>query len=225
VALASDRAALGQSETQDPAPPAADLYWIFLTTGKSTQNVERAELQHMQAAHLANFDRLHKEGKLFAAGPLADPEKKLRGIVVATAPDRESLLKLFEPDPYLQHGYLNADAIKMEIAVGKFQTDIDPKSLAEYRLVVLEKATLDGAEASAEEQKANLEYCQEIHDPERLCFAAWFKEIEDARRGILVFRKLDEAMLETIVGELPAVKSKVWKASTLLLYMSDGIVK
>jgi uncharacterized protein YciI len=225
AALVSDRATFGQSKTQNPAPTAVNLYWIFLTTGKSTQNVERDELQRMQAAHLANFDRLHKEGKLFAAGPLADPEKRLRGIVVATAPDLDLLLKLFEPDPYLKHGYLNVDAIKMEIAVGKFQTDIDPKSLAEYRLVVLEKATPDGAEAGAAVKKANLEYCEEIHNPERLCFAAWFKEVKDSRRGILVFRKLDEAMLDTIIGELPAVKSKAWKASIFLLHMSDGIVK
>jgi uncharacterized protein YciI len=224
VALVTNRATHGQT-TQSSAPPAADLYWIFLTTGKGTQNVERAEVQRMQAAHLANFDRLHKDGKLFAAGPLADPEKKLRGIVVVTAPDIESLGELFEPDPYLKHGYLNVDAIKMEKAVGEFQTDIDPKSLAEYRLVLLEKVTPDVDEAGAEQQKKNLEYCQAIHASERLCFAAWFDENKDPRRGILIFRKLDEATLDGIVGDVPTVKSKLWKATTFPLYMSDGIVK
>jgi uncharacterized protein YciI len=179
----------------------------------------------MQAAHLANFERLHRDGKLFAAGPLADPQKKLRGIVVVTAPDVGSLPELFEPDPYLKHGYLTVDAIKMEIAVGKFQTDIDPKSLAEYRLVLLEKVTPDGDEASAEERKRNLEYCQAIHASEHLCFAAWFDEKKDPRRGILIFRKLDEATLDGIVGELPTIKSNLWKATALPLYMSDGIVK
>jgi uncharacterized protein YciI len=48
----------------------------------------------MQAAHLANFGRLQKAGKLFTAGPLADPQRKMRGIVVVKAADLKSLSEL-----------------------------------------------------------------------------------------------------------------------------------
>jgi uncharacterized protein YciI len=196
-----------------------------MTTGNSSQGTEPSEIEKMQAAHLANFGRLHKEGKLFAAGPLADPQKKLRGIVIVTAPDLKSLQKLFEPDPYLRQGYMKIDATKMEIVVGKFQGNVDPKTLAEYRLVLLEKSMPDGKEVDVEAQNKNLKYCQSIHDAERLCFAGWLSEDELSRRGILIFRKLDDAILKSLVDALPAVKNKTWKATTFPLYMSEGIVK
>lgn len=200
-------------------------YWIFLVTGKSTQGTEKSEVAKMQAAHLANFGRLHQAGKLFAAGPMGDPEKKMRGIVVATAPNLESLPELFEPDPYVKQGFLTLDPIEMEIAVGTFKKDVDPKSITEYRLVLLEKSMPDGAEIDAKAQTDNVAYCQSIHGIDRLCFAAWLKNDKGLRRGILVFRKVDDGILKSLVDNLPAVKSQSWKATTFPLSMSDGIVQ
>ncbi len=216
---------LGQSGSGLKAAPDATIYWIFLTTGKSIQGTDQAEIAKMQAAHLANFARLHKEGRLFTAGPMADPEKKMRGIVVVTAPDLTSLRALFEPDPFVEQGYLTIDAIEMQIAVGSFQGTVDPAKLAEYRLVVLEKSAPDGQEADAEVQSKNLEYCRSIHDTERLCFAAWLTENKQARRAILIFRTLADAQLTSLVDQLPAVKSHTWKPTVYPLYMSEGIVK
>jgi len=207
------------------APAKATVFWIFLTTGKSVQGTDPSEIQKMQAAHLANFKRLHQEGKLFTAGPMADPQKKMRGIVVVTAADRKSLADYFEPDPYVKQGFMTLDGIEMEIAVGRFQGDVDPKSLAEYRLVLLEKSQPDGNEADAAMRARNVEYCESIHDASRLCFAGWLREDKISRRGILIFRKLDDEQLKSLVDELPAVKSSAWKATTFPLYMSDGIVK
>jgi uncharacterized protein YciI len=226
AALSVNQTTIARSATEKKAPPeVATTYWIFLTTGKSSQGTERSEIEKLQAAHLANFGRLHKAGKLFTAGPLVDPQKKMRGIVVVKAPDLKSLSELFEPDPFVKNGFLNIDAIKMEVAVGKFQETANPKALAEYRLVLLEKPTPDGKELDAEAQKNNRAYCQTIHDAERLCFAGWLSDDELSRRGILIFHKLDDATLKSLVDELPAVKSKTWKATTIPLYMSEGIVK
>ena len=141
------------------------------------------------------------------------------------APDLKSLKELFEPDPFVKNGFLDIDAIKMEIAVGAYQKNVDPTALAEYRLVLLEKSTPDGNELDAEGQKKNLAYCQTIHDAEHLRFTGWLSDDKLPRRGILIFRKLDEVTLNSLVDELPAVKSKTWKATTIPLYMSDGIVK
>jgi uncharacterized protein YciI len=224
LALLVSQATFAQSNSGEAPPQEAAVYWVFLTSGKSIQGTDRTEIESMQAAHLANFRRLHNEGKLYTAGPMADPHNKMRGIVVVTAPDLKSLPELFEPDPFLKHGYMTIDAIKMEIAVGKFQRNVDPKALAEYRLVLLEKSTPDGHEVDAGAQSKNLEYCQSIHDAERLCFAGWLSEDKSSRRGILIFRKLDDGLLKSLVDELPAVKSKTWKATTFPLYMTEGIV-
>ena len=222
--FASVETVIAEGDSGKTNPVDANNYWIFLTTGKSTQGTERSEIEAMQAAHLANFGRLHKEGKLFTAGPMVDPQKKIRGIVVITAPELKSLKELFEPDPFVKQGFMNVDAIRMDIAVGKFQGNVDPKTLAEYRLVLLEKATAESDEVDVEGQSKNLDYCQSIHDPQRLCFAGWFRD-DKVRRGVLVFRKLDDDTIKSLVEEFPAVKSKQWTGTTFPLYMSEGIVK
>ena len=71
--------------------------------------------------------------------------------MVVKALDLKSLSELFELDPFVKNGFLSIDAIKMEIAVGKFQEIADPNSLAEYRLVLLEKPTPDAKELDAED--------------------------------------------------------------------------
>jgi uncharacterized protein YciI len=223
--LLQSQAAFAQVDSTQESQSENRTYWIFLKTGKSTQGVERSELEKLQAAHLANFTRLFKEEKLFTAGPLADPQKMLRGIVVVTAPDAKSLPELFEPDPYVCQGYMTLDAIEMNVAAGEFRRDIDENLLAEYRLVLLEMAEANAREIDEEMAKENLNYCQSIHDDERLCLAAWLSEEKGPRRGILIFRKLDDGVLKPLVDEFPAVKSNAWRATTFPLYMSAGIVR
>jgi hypothetical protein len=91
VSLANDQpqAASATKPTKQP------YFWIFLTSGKSTANVDRVEIEKMQAAHLSNFGRLHGEGKLFMAGPLSDPEKNLgpSGISVGNGGEKQPPLK------------------------------------------------------------------------------------------------------------------------------------
>jgi hypothetical protein len=112
----------------------------------------------------------------------------------------------------------------MELALGTFYGNVDPKSLSEYRMVLLER-TSEGKEASKEDLRKNLDYCKSIHDDQRLCFAAWLDEPEGPRRGILIFRKLEDDKLTSLIMELPTVKSNLWQSRTMPLYMSDGIVK
>lgn len=214
-----------QSETAGDGSHQGDSFWIFLTTDKSTEGIDRSEIAKMQEAHLVNFRNLHKAGKLLTAGPMADPEKKKRGIVVLTATDSKSLPSLFEPDPLVKQGFLAVDAIQMEIAVGSFSKDADPNKFAEYRLVVLEKTASEEKEIDDKTKLDNLSYCNSIHDPDRLCFAGWLNETKRSRRGVLIFRKLDDDKLKPLVDDLPAVKSSKWSATTFPLYMTDGIVK
>jgi uncharacterized protein YciI len=224
LAIASLCPLVGAQENSSQSPPKEPLFWVFLTTGKSSQGIERAELEKMQKAHLDNFGRLHGEKKLFLAGPMSDPEKKRRGIVVVTAPDVASLPKLFEPDPFVQNGLLAIDAIPMEMVLGQFHGDIVPESLAEYRLVLLEKGSSEAAEIPPELYAKNLSYCKTLHSPERLCMVGWLSGDQDPRRGILVFRNLDDKVLRSLVDELPAVKSMDWKYTIIPLFMSDGVV-
>lgn len=217
---------VAQLPAAEPATaPTRPLYWIFLTTGKSAQGIERAEIEKMQTAHLANFTRLFEADQLFLAGPMVDPEKKKRGIVVATAADRKALDALFETDPLIKQGYLTIDALPLEPVVGNFNKEIDAKALTEYQLVLLEKSVPTAPEVTAALRQDCAKYCASVHAPAGLCFAGWFNDKTSERRGILVVKKLDEDKLNDLLNKLPAVAAKAWKATTFKLYMSADVVK
>ena len=92
------------------AADAPRWYFIFLETGRPTPD-DKAAVQKMQQGHLDNFVRLHAEGRLFAAGPLRDPARIKRGIVVAKAASRDELQHYFDPDEYVREGYMTVNAV------------------------------------------------------------------------------------------------------------------
>ena len=48
--------------------------------------------------------------------------------------------------------------------------------------------------------------------------APWFS------RGILIFRKVEDAKLKALIDDLPEMKSMKWIAKTFPLYMTVGII-
>ncbi|MBL4708008.1 MAG: hypothetical protein JKY48_06160 [Flavobacteriales bacterium] len=62
----------------------------------------------LQAAHIANIDRLAQEGKLLVAGPfLGGAKGKLRGIYIFDTPSIDSARKYTSTDPAIQYGSLS----------------------------------------------------------------------------------------------------------------------
>ncbi|HZY44218.1 MAG TPA: YciI family protein, partial [Anaerolineae bacterium] len=59
---------------------------------------ESAELDQLQAAHVANYRRLAEEGKLIVSGPLID-NAFIRGIDVFRTQSLEEAKRLSETDP------------------------------------------------------------------------------------------------------------------------------
>jgi uncharacterized protein YciI len=81
------------------------MYVMALLKRGPNRNRPREEAQKLQAAHLANIDRLADEGKLLLAGPFGD-DGDLRGIYifdVRTVAEAEALTKT---DPAIQAGQL-----------------------------------------------------------------------------------------------------------------------
>ena len=85
------------------ARAADDLWFIFLEKGRPTPPDKEAVMA-MQRGHIENFKRLSVLGKLFSAGPLADPTAIKRGIVTVRAASRDELMGYFQPDDYVREG-------------------------------------------------------------------------------------------------------------------------
>jgi uncharacterized protein len=81
------------------------IYVMALLKAGPNRNRPPAEARALQAAHMANIDRLTAEGKLVLAGPFGD-DGVLRGIYifdVATVAEAEALTRT---DPAVQAGQL-----------------------------------------------------------------------------------------------------------------------
>ena len=125
---------------------ADDIVFMFFTTGKSAQGVPKEELTRLQAAHIANLGRLYHAGISPLAGPLADPERQKRGIVLLRLKEPAAVPEHFRPDPYVSQGFMKVEAHRMTPLV----LDLDKPSeteIAEHTIALIEEADAGGKTA------------------------------------------------------------------------------
>ena len=193
------------------------LFWIFLTTGKSTEGVARDDVMAMQQAHLANFGKLAGEGKLLGAGPMQDPDRVLRGIVLMKATDTEKLAAMFEADPYVQKGFLKVEPHEVKITHGGFANKITPTEMAEYRIVVFEHESTSQANAVISERQG--EHAGELFANKQLLLAAEFAG-ESKRRYVWIAKA--NSGLQKAAEQAPAVAQAGLACKTMPIYLGKG---
>ena len=194
-------------------------WFIFLETGKKTPDDKQA-VQKMQMGHIQNFKRLFGEKKLFAAGPLADPMKKKRGIVVVKADSKKELLTCFQPDEYVREGYMTVNAERSVVHKPLNTEEIDPESIEEERIVQISRPA---KRATHKEKQANEAFFQSLMDKGTV--GGWYTLAEGSVAEVLFCRTTDTKALEAIFAQTPTVKAA--KASALIWpqWLSKGVVK
>ncbi|MBI5719281.1 MAG: hypothetical protein HZC37_16560 [Burkholderiales bacterium] len=182
------------------APSRDEIWFVFLESGK-TGFSERSALEVMQRGHIANFQRLFGEKKLFAAGPLKDPTEFKRGIVIVKAPSQQVLADYFQPDQYVREGYLKLNAVPALVNKPLATEGIDSTAIEEGRIVQLMRGdrTLSTGDAAA--QRAMLERLVDQGS-----FGAWYTLEAGPVAEVLFSRNKDERVLQAALAGLPAVK-------------------
>jgi uncharacterized protein YciI len=187
--------------SREPLAASRDEMWfVFLETGKSGF-AERSAQEAMQRGHIANFQRLFGEKKLFAAGPLKDPSEFKRGIVIVKAPTQQTLAGYFQPDQYVREGYLKLNAAPALVNKPLATEGIDSSAVEEGRIVQLMRndKALPASEAAA--QRAML---QRLVDQGP--FGAWYTLESGPVAEVLFSRSKDDRALQAALAGLPAVK-------------------
>ena len=87
---------------------AADYPFALLLRGSSAAAIDKEQAQKLQAGHMANINRMAEQGKLMAAGPMAE-NGDLRGIFVFEPGPQEEAEKLAAEDPAIQAGRLRME--------------------------------------------------------------------------------------------------------------------
>jgi len=215
IALALTQGLSMAQAASDPRPS----WFIFLETGKPTPDDKEA-VQKMQAGHIQNFKRLFGEKKLFAAGPLSDPARKKRGIVVVKAESKAKLLTYFEPDEYVREGYLIASAVRSVVHKPLNTEGIDPNGVQEERIVQI---TRPPKKPSRKVKRENDAFIQALVGKGTV--GAWYTLEGGDVAEVLFCRTTDTQALEAIFAQSPVVKAS--KANVLVWpqWLSKGVVK
>lgn len=195
--------------SREPVAASRDEIWfVYLETGK-TGFAERAAQEAMQRGHIANFQRLFGEKKLFAAGPLQDPTGFKRGIVVVKAPSQQALAEYFQPDQYVREGYLKLNALPAVVNKPLATEAIDSSAVDEGRIVQLLRPDKPPAPADAAARRAAL---QRLVD--QGTFAAWYTLEAGPVAEVLFSRSRDDKALWAVLATLPpangGARAMVW---------------
>lgn len=194
-----------------------DWYFIFLETGKPTPD-DKAAVQKMQQGHLDNFVRLHAEGKLFAAGPMRDPARVKRGIVVAKAPTREALQHYFDPDEYVREGYMTVNAATARPNKALITLAVNPGGIDEARIVLIGRD--DKATPAVQRQRRDL--LQQLVDSGR--FGAWYTLATGSVAEVLFAKTTDSEALQAALAGYPGVADKTVSLDVWGQWLGKGVL-
>jgi uncharacterized protein YciI len=209
-------ALLTACSTPAPAPaPPGDLWFIFLETGRPTPP-DKAAVAAMQTGHIENFKRLFGLGQLLSAGPLADPGKAKRGIVVVRADSLATLTGYFAPDVYVRDGYMLLNA-RRAVAHRPLHTEgIDASRIEEVRIVLIGRPSWP--DPAAAQRQALL---RQLVDAGTL--GAWYTLADGPVAEVLLARGTDTAALQAALAPYaaagPPVTVDVWRQ-----WISPGVV-
>ncbi len=211
-------------DAQVAAQPVMTNYWVFLKTGKPSTEFAREELERMQAAHLANFGRLFKLGKLSAAGPLGDPTQKLRGIVCVSATDAANIPEYFGEDPFIEHGILQLESHEIVEQQGAFSSKLSETEMEEFQIVVLHSTKSGIGEVTPAIEESTHDYLASILLPEKMRMAMHFGPNDNNLAGVLILKKQEPDVTEALINKIPMISQGHWKPELLPLYMSQGVL-
>ena len=85
------------------------VFCILKTGPKDPEIKDKKQRDEIFAGHMANMDRLAKEGKLALAGPFGKNDRAYRGIFIFSVATVEEAQKLVETDPVIKSGMMIAE--------------------------------------------------------------------------------------------------------------------
>lgn len=204
--------------------PSQRLWWIFLESGDRKATAED-NVQAMQMKHIENFQLLHGEKKLFAAGPMQDPSGKKRGVVLVTAEKRENLPELFTRDPYVTDGFMKLNAAPCTPILPLKSEGIDPEGIEEVACILIKKTDKYTALPAVEawtKQQALTRSLMGIVKPAQI--GGWYLLEGGDVWQILYSRELNHEVLKTQLDAISEVKDGYAEVALWKQWFGKGVV-
>lgn len=194
----------------------------FFVSGPNQAAGDPAELQKQQAEHIANLGRLAREGKLMMAGPLADPDRKLRGVIVLKGEKppktKAEMDAIFGPDPFVQSGRLAFESVPWMTAEGRMNPTVNSSTIEEHTFVMLQKGEGKAAADAGAGHMAGLERMWK----EGLLALSGPVVGSEKTAGLLVFYGADRTKIKAELDKDPLVKAGALTVRMMPIWLTKG---
>ncbi len=192
-------------------PPKVDMttfQFVMLRPGPREKAGDEREVQARQEAHLRFLERLHRDGRAVASGPV-ERAGDLLAVLVLAVPTADEASAIVREDPWVAAGRYTFEVHPWYSAKGAFRPAKDVVHLARAYLVLLKRPPNAPAYPDAklaEIQEGHMANIRAMAASGDLVAAGPFAE-DGPIRGIFVFRTPDEARVRALIAEDPAVKA------------------
>lgn len=198
------------------------VWFVYFMRGDGPRPTDKAELEAMQAAHIKNLGDIVKNFHGLAAGPLNDPTKERRGIMVLQAKDEAEVKRAFEPDPYVKNKIMGTQAMVWEVDPKVFKTsNASDKELSEFRLVVF-KPGRSLQPVNEKIMKEHREYLDSLRSSQNLRVQGAVSSPLKIR-DLAIFESKDDEAIRKALEMDPLVQRSLLEVEIIPLWMGKGI--
>ncbi len=196
-------------QTTTAQPP--EHIFVFLNTKTDQAELPENEVKKIMDGHLANINRLAKEGKLIAAGPFEGGG----GIFIFKSSHIEQVHEWLKTDPGVQANRWNVEVLPYYPKVGSVCTVSEPYEMITYQFIrYVPYVTKDNINQEPTLFKKHHEYLKSVKNSALVITEAVFGDNEG---GILIVNgELTDEVIENdpavSQGLLDAVVKKLWIA-------------
>jgi len=192
-----------------------DLYFVFLNTNPERPMISDGEKENLQAAHMANIERLADEGSLLAAGPFDGGG----GIFVLHSENMESAKALLESDPAIQAHRFNTEIYPFHISGNDLCGAKEPYEMVTYQFVRI-NSNIEWFGDMDEMRYVNRKFMSDLNNEnDYVIVYGNFSEYND---GMLILDVETPEEAETIFKEHPSVKAGQLTYEVKPLWIAKG---
>ncbi|MBI9034404.1 MAG: hypothetical protein JEZ03_08035 [Bacteroidales bacterium] len=178
-------------------------YFIFLNTNPDKEELSEERVNELHGQHLANIDRLYKEGVITAVGPFVGGG----GIFIIHAPDEETVWKHLKTDPAIRANRFNMEVHPMIIKSGKIYKIGDVYEMKQFAFARFKFEKPKNLPLKKDYTKdKHLKYMQSTSVADSLVLTSYF---EDTRELVMIFNISDNMKLEEVLKSHPLSKDQL----------------
>jgi len=188
-----------------------DYIFVFLNKKLDKTELPEEEVKKIMEGHMANINRLAKEGKLVAAGPFDGGG----GIYIFKSNSIEQVREWVKTDPGVQANRWNIEILPYFPQYGSVCTVGEPYQMVTYQFIRYSPTADPEKKPRARTIKKHNDYLKSLRTSANIITEASFSDME----GILV---VNGELNEGIIKDDPAVRDGLMSAEVKKLWIAKG---